>query len=226
MKIFFKKSSVAVLLLLVLTSCKKNEVIELVSPDASKKIVFMDGENRNDISFSVYYGNQQVIQTSVLELVSEELNFSGKVSVEKVENSSENSTWNSRFSELSTIPDHYNQTKIYLTQGSAKLNVIARAYNEGVAFTYEIPEQNNIAEIGLSENVHYNFSEDYPVWSTPKREKGVLTAQGEYRKIPITKLEEGAERPLLIEVSDSVKIALAEARLVDYARMSFDKGNS
>ncbi|PQV48975.1 alpha-glucosidase [Jejuia pallidilutea] len=226
MKIFFKKSSVAVLLLLVLTSCKQNELIELVSPDASKKIVFMDGENPNDISFSVYYGNQQVIQTSVLELVSEELNFSGKVSVEKVENSSENSTWNSRFSELSTIPDHYNQTKIYLKQGDAKLNVIARAYNEGVAFSYEVPEQNNITEIGLSENVHYNFSEDYPVWSTPKREKGVLTAQGEYRKIPITKLEEGAERPLLIEVGDSVKIALAEARLVDYARMSFNKGNA
>ncbi|MFY0713631.1 glycoside hydrolase family 97 N-terminal domain-containing protein [Seonamhaeicola sp. NFXS20] len=226
MKIFFKKSSVAVLLLLVLTSCKQNEVIELASPDASKKIVFMDGENSNDISFSVHYNNQQVIQTSILELLSEELNFSGNIMVEKVENTSENSTWNSKFSELSTIPDHYNQTKIYLKQGEAKLNIIARAYNEGVAFAYEIPEQKGIKEIGLSENIHYNFSEDYPVWSTPKREKGVLTAQGKYRKIPITKLEEGAERPLLIEVSDSIKIALAEARLVDYARMSFNRGNS
>ncbi|MCB4807907.1 glycoside hydrolase family 97 protein [Tamlana sp. 62-3] len=226
MKILFKKSSVAVLLLLVLASCKQNEVIELVSPDASKKIVFMDGENSNNISFSVHYNNQQVIQTSILELLSEELNFSGNIMVEKVENTSENSTWNSKFSELSTIPDHYNQIKIYLKQGEAKLNVIARAYNEGVAFAYEIPEQKGIKEIGLSEKIYYNFSEDYPVWSTPKREKGVLTAQGKYRKIPITKLEEGAERPLLIEVSDSIKIALAEARLVDYARMSFNRGNS
>ena len=223
---FLKKYRAALLLLLVLAGCKQAKVIELSSPDTSKKIVFLEGNDASKLTFSVYYSNHQVIQTSVLELLSEELNFSGNVTVEKVENTSGNSTWNSRFSELGTIPDHYNQTKIYLKQGEAKLNIIARAYNEGVAFAYEIPDQKGIDKIGLSENIHYNFTEDYPVWSTPKREKGVLTAQGKYRKIPITKLEEGAERPLLIEVGDSIKIALAEARLVDYARTSFNKGNT
>ncbi|MEP3837820.1 MAG: glycoside hydrolase family 97 N-terminal domain-containing protein [Algibacter sp.] len=213
-------------LTVVCFSCKNNEVITVISPDASKKMVFLQGENQNDLTFSVFYNNTEVIQRSVLELLSDDLSFSGKVSVEKIENSSENATWTSRFNELSTVPDHYNQTKIYLKQGETKLNIIARAYNEGVAFAYEVPEQNNIKDIGLSENIHYNFSEDYPVWSTPKREKGVLTAQGEYRKIPITALEEGAERPLLIEISDSIKIALAEAQLVDYARLSFNKGNA
>ncbi|XMO85340.1 glycoside hydrolase family 97 N-terminal domain-containing protein [Algibacter sp. AS12] len=225
MKRFFQAYSLVVVLLLF-NGCKQNETIQLSSPDASKKIMFLQGENQNDISFSVFYNNQEVIQTSVLELLSEELNFSGKVLVEKVENTSNSSKWTSRFSELSTIPDHYNQIKIYLTQGEAKLNIIARAYNEGVAFAYEVPEQNNIKDIGLSENIHYNFSEDYPVWSTPKREKGVLTAQGEYKKKSITALQKGAERPLLIEISDSIKIALAEAQLVDYARLSFTKGHA
>lgn len=214
------------LFILVFYSCKKQDIIEVLSPDNSKKIVFLENQNRNELTFSVYYDTKQVIQTSVLELISEELGFSGKVVVEKIETSTENSTWNSRFSELSTIPNHYNQTKIYLKQGEAKVNIIARAYNEGVAFAYEIPEQNNIDEISLSENIHYNFSDNYPVWSTPKRKKRVLTAQGEYKKIPIAELQEGAERPLLIEVDDSIKIALAEARLVDYARLSFSKGTS
>ncbi|MCK0146726.1 glycoside hydrolase family 97 protein [Arenibacter sp. F26102] len=223
---FLKKCRVALLLLLSFSSCKQTEVIALTSPDGSKKIVFLDDENQNDLTFSVYYDNKEVIQTSVLELLSEELHFSGKISVEKIENTSENAHWNSRFSELSTIPNHYNQTKIHLRQGEAKVNIIARAYDEGIAFAYEIPEQKGLEEIGLSENVHYNFSEDFPVWSTPKREKGVLTAQGEYRKIPITELQEGADRPLLIEIGDSIKIALAEAGLVDYGRLSFNKGNS
>lgn len=217
---------VLLLFIAVFSSCKQAEVIELSSPDTSKKIIFLEGDHKNDITFSVYYGNKEVIQISVIELLSDELNFSGEISVEKIENISENSTWNSRFSELSTIPNNYNQTKIYLKQGSAKLNIIARAYNEGIAFAYEVPTQNGVEEIGLSENIHYNFSENHPVWSTPKRAKGVLTAQGEYRKIPMTSLKEGAERPLLIEVADSIKIALAEARLVDYARMSFNKGNT
>ena len=62
------------------------------------------------------------------------------------------------------------------------------------------------------------------LWSTPKREKGVLTAQGEYKKIPLSQIESGIERPLLIEISDTLKIALAEPNLVDFARLSFSKG--
>ncbi|WP_066219975.1 glycoside hydrolase family 97 protein [Formosa haliotis] len=210
----------------VFYSCKKQEAITLSSPDATKKIVFLEDEANSSLTFSIFYNNQQVIQTSVLELVSEELDFSGEITVETIENTSENTTWTSRFEERSTIPDHYNQTKIYLKQGESKFNIIARAYNEGVAFAYEIPEQGNLGEIGLNENIHYNFDKDYELWSTPKREKGVLTAQGEYKKIPISALQVGAERPLVIEISDSVKIALAEARLVDYARMSFNKGTT
>ena len=223
---FLKKCRVVLLLILSFSSCKQTEVIALTSPDGSKKIVFLDDENQNSLTFSVYYDNKEVIQTSVLELLSEELHFSGNVTVEKIEHTTENATWNSRFSELSSIPNHYNQTKIYLQQGEAKLNIIGRAFDEGIAFAYEVPEQKGLEEIGLSENIHYNFSDDYPVWSTPKREKGVLTAQGEYRKIPLTELQEGVERPLLIEISDSVKIALGEAQLVDYGRLSFNKGSS
>ncbi|WP_434035579.1 glycoside hydrolase family 97 N-terminal domain-containing protein [Formosa sp. 4Alg 33] len=211
-------------LCIVASSCSKKEVIEVTSPNATKKMVFLEGDKNNDVSFSVFYNQKEVIQSSVLELMSEELNFTGTITVENIEKSSVNTTWTSRFNELSTIPDHYNQIKIYLKQGDAKFNIIARAYNEGVAFAYEIPEQGDLTEIGLNENIHYNFDKDYEVWSTPKREKGVLTAQGEYRKIPISALQEGAERPLVIEINDTVKIALAEARLVDYARMSFNTG--
>lgn len=225
---FLKKlrSLLGILSITVFCSCTAQNTVEVSSPDATKKIVFFGGENNEEVSFSVQYNGKEVIQNSVLELISDELNFSGEVSVEKIEKSTENSVWESRFSELSSIPDNYNQAKIYIEQGEAKLNVIVRAYNEGVAFAFEIPEQNGIKEIKLNENIHYNFSEDYPVWSTPKREIGKLTAQGEYRKIPLSQLEEGCERPLLIEIAEDVKIALAEARLVDYARLSYDKGTS
>ncbi|MBD3661030.1 MAG: glycoside hydrolase family 97 N-terminal domain-containing protein, partial [Arenibacter algicola] len=162
MKIFFKECSLVVLLLLIFSSCKQTEVIELSSPNATKKIRFLEGENKNNLTFSVYYNDKVVVDASVLELLSVDLDFSGKVSVVKIENTSENTTWNSRFNELSTIPDHYNQTKIYLKQSEAKVNIIVRAYEEGGAFAYEIAEQQDWEEIGLSENVHYNFSGDYP----------------------------------------------------------------
>ena len=58
--------------------------------------------------------------------------------------------------------------------GDSKINIICRAYNEGIAFSYEIPVQNSITKIGLDEHIHYCFENDYEVWSTLKRETGVL----------------------------------------------------
>ncbi|MBD0776957.1 glycoside hydrolase family 97 N-terminal domain-containing protein [Maribacter sp. ANRC-HE7] len=104
------------------------------------------------------------------------MDLSGGLSVLKAENSTVNNEWHSDFSELSTIPEHYNQTKIHLKLGGFQINIIERANNEGIAFAYEIPEQQNISEIGLEEKIHFNFKEDYGVWSTPKREPGKLTA--------------------------------------------------
>ncbi|CAH8281505.1 alpha-glucosidase [Mariniflexile fucanivorans] len=210
--------------------CKSSQKsIQLSSPNGDNVFKVLSAENESvnqGISFSIFYKENQILLPSILELVSNDLNFSGKLSVLKVEESSVDNEWHSNFSELSTIPDQYNQLKIFLKLDETKLNIIVRAYNEGIAFAYEVPEQNGISEIGLSENIHYNFQENYSVWSTPRREKRMLTAQGKYRKIPMTELEVGAERPLLIEISDSIKIALAEAKLVDYARLSFNKGTS
>ena len=148
------------------------------------------------------------------------------ISILKTEKTTVNTEWHSDFNELSSIPDHYNQLKIFLKKGDALFNVVCRAYDEGIAFAYEIPIQNNISEIGLNEKINYNFDNDYQVWSTPKREPGKLTAQGEYKKIPLSELEEGCERPLLIDMGDHLKVAFAEAKLIDYARLSFNKGTS
>ncbi|MDO7171580.1 glycoside hydrolase family 97 protein [Mariniflexile sp. AS56] len=204
-------------------SCNSAETIQVKSPNGKNVFSFLP---ESGMGFSVAYNGQEVIAPSLIELISNDISFNGKLSILKVEKTMVENEWNSNFSELSNIPDHYNQLKVYLKIDDTQVSVICRAYDEGVAFAYEIPKQNNISKIGLDEKIHYNFKEDYNVWSTPKRAPRVLTAQGEYRRIPMTQLEAGCERPLLIEINDSVKIALAEAKLVDYARLSFDKGTS
>lgn len=219
---FFKCTTLFFVLVTTLLGCNKVRELGLTSPDGTKGINILTGDDR--IRFSVFDKDTQVILPSTLEIGSDQLAFNGPVSVLDTEYTSESSTWNSDFLEKSTIPNNYNQLKVFLDQGGARLNLICRAYDEGIALAYEIPGQSGILEIGLDEKIHYNFKDDHNVWSTPKREAGVLTAQGEYRKIPLSRLEKGCERPLLVEINDSLKIALAEARLVDYARLSFDRG--
>ncbi len=210
---------------LILLGCQQPQNIQVQSPDG-KKTFSLIVDSKKDITFSIKYNNQDIVLPSTLELISNEIDFSGDMSILKVENSSVNNQWHSNFAELSVIPDNYNLLKVYIKLGNSKVNIICRAYNEGIAFSYEVPEQNNILEIGLDEKIHYNFKEDYKVWSTPKRVRRVLTAQGEYKQIPLSQLEKGCERPLVIDIHDSLKIALAEAKLVDYARLNFDKGTS
>ncbi len=214
-------------IVIVFAGCKSDNSIELASPDGLKSIVLFPSSSiaADGLSFSVNYGEENVILPSQIELSSEDLDLKGSFSIIKSEITSVDDEWTSRFSERSTIPDVYNQVKVYLTNGTTNINLICRAYNEGIAFAYEIPEQGDLSTIGLDEKIHYNFENDYPLWSTPKRERGVLTAQGEYRKIPISQLEPGCERPLLIELGDHLKVALAEAKLVDYARLSYSRGD-
>ncbi|WP_282123127.1 glycoside hydrolase family 97 protein [Algibacter mikhailovii] len=218
---------VSLIVLISIFSCSQTSSKIIVnSPDGKKELTLFNELESNLLNFSIKYDDLDLLLPSTLELSSNDIDFTKNWSVLNVEKASETNTWTSNFSELSTIPDNYNEVKVYLKSSTALLNIICRVYNEGVAISYEIPKQNNLDQISLSENIHYNFLEDYAVWSTPKRERRVLTAQGEYRKIPMTELQEGCERPLVIEVSDRVKIALAEARLVDYARLSYNKGTS
>lgn len=218
--------------LLVLTTlffaCNKQSEISVQSPDGKKVLtVFPKSEltQSGQLSFSVKYGDQRIILPSSIEIKSQDIDFSAPFSVKNVEEKSIQKEWTTNLGELSTVPDNYNEVKIYLESETAKLNLICRAYNEGVAFAYEVPAQNNLSEIKIDDElITYQFAQDYPVWSTPERKPRKLTAQGEINKIPLSELKVGCERPLLVEIADDVKIALAEARLVDYARLSFDAG--
>ena len=222
--------TICIFLVYILTcSCSNKEGYTVSSPNGEQILTVLphhfNGQT-NGIGFEIMYGGKRVLLPSVLELATNKLALEGDWSVLKVERNKVENSWTTRFGELSEVPDSYQQVKIYLRNGQALINFIGRAYDEGVAFSYEIPEQSEILEIELDEKIHYNFEKDYELWSTPMREKGVLTAQGEYKKIPLSQLKKGIERPLLIEISDSVKIALAEAKLIDFARLSFAKGTN
>lgn len=225
--------SVIVPIMLVLSvllfSFNKSKTIVVKSPDGEKVCTVFpntDQKLNNGIPFSVKHQNKEVILPSFIEITSNDIDFSLPFSVVKIEKASVRNEWTSRFSELSTIPDNYNEVKIFLKSSKAKLNLICRAYNEGVAFAYEIPVQNNITKLKIDDElITWQFAANHNVWSTPKRVAGALTAQGKYRKIPLSNLEEGCERPLVVEVADDLVIALAEAKLVNYARLSFNSSS-
>ena len=213
------------LIFLLWAECTAQQTITLNSPDgvnALQMFPVSKSIEKGTLSFSILRGNALVISPSEIRLSAEEIDFASPFVIINVEETSVKNEWTTEFGERKNIPDNYNQVKIYLESETAKLNIIARAYNEGVTFAYEVPKQSNLKTLHIKEElITYNFSDDFNVWATPKREPGVTTSKSIYNKIPLSRLEHGCERPLLVDCGD-LKIALTEARLVNYARMSFE----
>ena len=93
------------------------------------------------------------------------------------------------------------------------MNLHFRCYDEGIALCYEFPGKDTRSEVAIkSESTHFRFLRDHETWC-------VYSAQGEYEKKKISTMGSGVERPLTLKLDDGRYAAIAEAGLVDYARM-------
>jgi alpha-glucosidase len=214
MKLFVKFLAI---LLIVSAGCSDNQSIEILSPDGNLKMVLSSGKLKNDkksLSVSVSVGNRKVILPSEIQIIT---NLPDGISkIVKTESETIERSWKNSFGERNDVPEHYNQVKVFLDNGATKVNLICRAYNEGVAFAYEFPEQGGIDSLTITdERITFSFSSDYYAWSAPR-------AQAQYSHAPLSRIDNGCERPLVIEIDTSMVIALGEAKLVDFARMKFE----
>ncbi|MEN6424042.1 MAG: glycoside hydrolase family 97 N-terminal domain-containing protein [Phycisphaerales bacterium] len=132
------------------------------------------------------------------------------------------STWKPVCGERAEIRDCCNEVVLELKGTKAPnrtLLVTFRAYDEGIAFCYTLPRQPGMESVRIQrETSEFRFLADYATWAT-------YSAQGLYEKVTLSKVKTGCERPLVVQIGDDLYAALAEARLVDYARMKFSPLN-
>jgi alpha-glucosidase len=209
--------------LILAGGCTLKNNIVLKSPDGNFSFIINTepGENNLSIaSFSLAAGNRELLLPSSVELRLNEINLSKKLKLIRTESVSFDTIWMNSFGERREIPDIYNQVKIFLENDEIKVNLICRAYNEGVAFAYEFPRQEGRDSVLITdEKILFRFPDNYTAWSASR-------AQARYSRVPLSKIEPGCERPLVVEYDSSLTIALAEAKLVDFARMKFDPDSS
>ena len=131
------------------------------------------------------------------------------------ETTEKDQTWQPVYGERSTVRDAYKQLHVKLRQADSPflLDITFRCYDRGVAFRYTIDRNDDAGEIEISaEKTQFQFLDDYDAWQ-------VTTAQGVYEKKPLSQMWMDTERPLTVRVAEDVYVAVAEANLVDYARM-------
>ena len=218
MKILYNNFLWILIIILPLLGCEKNvDQVELISPDG---FYTFNLDVKDTFAYSVDWNNTTIVEKSALGFkLSDGTILPGGVTIVKIEKASNHTSWKPVYGEKSEYTDHYNEIIIHLKstgwQGEFALRV--RAYNEGVAFRYEI-NSNEDLQID-NELTEFTYPVDANVWVAS-------SAQGEIHRHRLSELSFIAERPLLAELSDSVFTAIGEAALVDFARMKFEKHQS
>jgi alpha-glucosidase len=209
--------------IIIFSGCSEKTSFNLTSPDGKISFVIYPGNKEKNLEsprFSINAGNKAIILPSFIQIKTGIRGKEDDYKVIKIENTSVTNKWINNFGERREISDNFNQSKIFLKNGNLKINLICRVYNEGVAFAYEFPEQPGLDSVTIKdEKIIFRFPSDYKAWSAAR-------AQAQYSQVPLSKIENGCERPLVIEYDSSLTIALAEAKLIDYARMKFEPDTS
>lgn len=213
------------LCLLVVFSCQPVRLpLEVISPNGNVKAVFTVNEAGSPV-YSVWYKDSQIITESPLSLVfQQDGEWGAQVSVEKKKMRVVQETYDLGVGKSNTATNHCKEMLIELVEDEApqrQVNILFRAYDDGVAFRYAIPRQESLQEFELvAENSEFRFANNADCWAL---ELGRFTSNYETEFTPTTINDIAGDAlvglPLTIEMKEGPTVAVTEADLTDYAGM-------
>jgi alpha-glucosidase len=134
------------------------------------------------------------------------------------------STWEDALGTRRTVPDRYRELTVRLRQKRKPflmLNVVFRAYNEGIAFRYEIPKQDSVGRFKISsENTGFFFGHDGMAYALNLGRYNT-NYEGTYEPVQLSDIQPDSiiGVPLLVHPSEGVWAAILEADLENYGGM-------
>ena len=150
--------------------------------------------------------------------------------VTSVDRRSEDNTWKPVYGEYAQMRDHYNEMTIHLLKGGKHegsgtaydkrqqylLDIIVRAYDEGVAIRYHFPEATNGLFMHITDDLtSFRFAPGAEAYH-------YAWAQAHANKVKLLKSEtvwkDEAERPLTLQLANGLYAAIGEAALTDFVR--------
>ena len=209
-------------------SAQKN--IRLSSPNGSISYSFHinDGQAFYNISFK----NKSIINNSSLSLNFLE-NGEFKKNLKSGKTIFKNGTEDYELitGKTKSVHQPYHEVIIPLAETKSpfrKINLEVKAFDDGLAFRYQFPEQQNWSEFSLTdEHTTFNLEGDPNVLAL-LLPNYTTSHEGEYTSLPFSKIKEDTlmDMPALFEFAGSVYVAITEANLFDYAGMYLSKENN
>lgn len=160
-------------LIFISFSCtkKSDEILSIKSPNKKIKLNFKLCDARSPL-YSVKLNETEIISYSSLGLdlkTNNDLLENFKIINSKISNFKE--IWKPIWGEESEIKNEYQELFVELQENSylkRKLNLRFKAFDDGIAFRYEIPAQKNLKDFTIiDEKSSFNFTENHTAWWIP-----------------------------------------------------------
>lgn len=195
----------------------------LRSPGGAVEVGFMLDDGAP--VYTVVYKGRTVLDWSPLGL---ELRQGGPLArgmeIDGIERRVHDSTYALAAGKASRARDLYNEFEVRLHErGGARrrLRIIFRAYDDGAAFRYVVPEQKGFERVDVvEEKSEFRFPGDYACWAM-QLNSFHSNYEKEFDRISVGRIKPGARvgLPLTIQTDGGATMAIAEADLKDYAGM-------
>jgi len=192
----------------------------LKSPDGAiqMNITVRNGALLYDVSFR----GKAVMTPSPLGLQLENAPVLGSAaSIAAARTGSIDESYSMPHGKASIVRNHCNTLAIDLEDNGRKLTLEARAYNDGVAFRYVVPQQANLSELRLvSEKTGFTFAKEPSTYSLILENFRTAYEDG-YHIMPLGgwHTEWLVGLPMLAEIPGAAWVAITEADIDNYAGM-------
>lgn len=172
--------------------------------------------------YAVCRDGKPVVNTSYLGFTLDDGDFCNDFKVMGRTRNSKDETWTQPWGEDRVVRNHYNELKVKLQQGGKKkrlLNIVFRAFDDGIGFRYEFPQQQNLIDFRImEEKTQIAMPTDAEAWTEPTN--GTVYYEAVWTKDLLSR-KDTVNTPITIEVGDSLFMALHEANLTDYASLNY-----
>ena len=213
------------------------KTLQLTSPDGSHALSFWQtktDKGMNELRYEVRYKDRPVVIDSRAGLEMDNWVWEMAIGMRNLEqpacwmdrlevdsvvtHPSVDQTWTPLYGERSMVRDRYNTATLYLSRkddSAYRLNIEVRAYDEGIAFRYFLPEHPKALFHKVTGDLtEYTFPTGTKAWS----EKW---AQARFDYLPVDSLKCPVERALTLELPDGSWAALTDADVDDWCLTKF-----
>ncbi|QOD61814.1 glycoside hydrolase family 97 catalytic domain-containing protein [Polaribacter haliotis] len=208
------------ILLLGLPFFANSQSYQVNSPDKNIAITF--NLNKGTPTYNVVVNGTKIIQNSKLGL---KLNTAFADEFKALKSSSKEFTENyeMKWWKNKNIQNHYNELTVSLedvSENPKKLNIIFRAYNDGIAFRYGVPKQENLSEFSIEKDYsEFSFTDDFTWWSANAERDNL----GPLSINAAVTIESSIHTPLVLQASKNLYLAIHEAGIYDFSNFKLRK---